>query len=103
MLKAGLLGGVMFSILAQNVRDVGMIPALGTIFPNFITPVPYLTNLITYTPYCPTWIKDLVVIHWEAVHEAVLSLSTRCQHLFPVQENPSVCEFNTKFNGTRKR
>ena len=32
-------------------------------------------------------------------HGAVLSLSARWQHLFPVQENPCV-QINTEFNGT---
>ena len=31
------LGGVMVSSLAQNARDVGSRPTLGTIFPIFIT------------------------------------------------------------------
>ena len=36
---SGTIGGVMVSILAQNTTDVGLIPALGTIFPIFITPL----------------------------------------------------------------
>ena len=34
----GSIGGVMVSTLARNVRDVGLIPALGAIFHIFITP-----------------------------------------------------------------
>ena len=33
-----ILGGMMISTLAQNAIYAGLIPALGTIFPNFITP-----------------------------------------------------------------
>ena len=35
----GSLGGVIVSIRAWNARDVGLIPALGNIFPIFITPL----------------------------------------------------------------
>ena len=38
MVTSGSLGGVMVNTLAHNVRDVGTIPALGIIFPIFITP-----------------------------------------------------------------
>ena len=33
------LGGVMVSTLSLNQRDVGSIPALGTVFPIFTTPM----------------------------------------------------------------
>ena len=33
MVRSGSLGGVNVATLAQNARDVGSIPALGTIFP----------------------------------------------------------------------
>ena len=39
VLTSGSLGGVIVSTLARNARDVGSIPALGTIFPIFITPM----------------------------------------------------------------
>ena len=32
------LGGEMVSALAQNARDVGLIPAVGTLFPISLTP-----------------------------------------------------------------
>ena len=38
LLTSGSLGVVMVSTLARNARDVGSIPALGTIFTIFITP-----------------------------------------------------------------
>ena len=37
VVTSGSLGDVMVSTLAQNARGVGSIPALGTIFPIFIT------------------------------------------------------------------
>ena len=40
VVTSGNLGGKMVSTLAQNARDRGSIPALGTIIPIFITP-PY--------------------------------------------------------------
>ena len=40
----GSLGGVMVTTLAQNARDVGSIPVLGTIFQNVITPTIYMYN-----------------------------------------------------------
>ena len=50
VLTAGNLGGVMVSTLAQNARDVGSIPALGAIFPSFITRVGLLAmTVIMYT------------------------------------------------------
>ena len=38
METSGSLDGVMFSTLVQNARDMGSIPALGRIFPIFISP-----------------------------------------------------------------
>ena len=35
VVTSGSLWGVMISTLAWNVKDVGSIPALGTMFPNF--------------------------------------------------------------------
>ena len=43
---SGRLGGVMFSPLTWNARDVGSIPALGAIFSIFITPTTYI-NIYT--------------------------------------------------------
>ena len=50
------LGGVMISTLGQNVRDVGLIPALGTIFPIFITAMPLgaVTMIL-----CAVWLLNL--------------------------------------------
>ena len=47
MVRSGSLCGVMVA-LAQNARDVGLSPALGTIFPIFITPLTLvlLTELV---------------------------------------------------------
>ena len=45
VVTSGSLGGVMFRTLAQNARDVGLIPTLGAIFPIFITP----TTLVSVT------------------------------------------------------
>ena len=39
VVTSGSLGGVMVSTLAWNASDVDPIPALGAIFPIFITPV----------------------------------------------------------------
>ena len=38
MVTLGSIDGVMVSTLAWNARDAGSIPALGTIYPVFITP-----------------------------------------------------------------
>ena len=38
MVASGNLGSVMVSTQVRNARDVGSIPALGAIFPIFITP-----------------------------------------------------------------
>ena len=38
MVTSESLGGVRFRTLAWNARDVGSIPALGAIFPIFMTP-----------------------------------------------------------------
>ena len=45
MVTSGSLGTVLVSTLAWNARDVGLIPALGAIFPIFIT----LTTLVVVT------------------------------------------------------
>ena len=37
VVTSGSLGGVMISTLGWNTRDMGSIPALGTVFPMFIT------------------------------------------------------------------
>ena len=50
---SGTIGGVMISILAQNARDVGSIPLLDAIFPNFITPTTP-TQLGSHT-LCDNW------------------------------------------------
>ena len=47
MVTAGSLDGLMVSTLARNARDVGSIPALGTIFPIFITPMTYIPYVIS--------------------------------------------------------
>ena len=39
VLTQGWLGSVIVSTLIQNAREVGTIPALGTVFPIFITPM----------------------------------------------------------------
>ena len=44
MVTSGSLGAVMVSTLAWNARDVGLIPALGTMFPIFITPTTILNG-----------------------------------------------------------
>ena len=36
-MTSGSLGGIMLNTLAQNARDAGSIPVLGTIFSIFIT------------------------------------------------------------------
>ena len=46
MMISGNLGGVMVSTLARNARHVDSIPALGTIFPIFITPTTYVCVII---------------------------------------------------------
>ena len=38
------LDGEIVSTLAQNARDVGSIPALGAIFPIFITPITFIKH-----------------------------------------------------------
>ena len=38
VVTSGTVGGELVNTLAQNVRDVALIPALGTIFSIFITP-----------------------------------------------------------------
>ena len=37
VIRSGNLGGVMVITMARNAKDVGSIPALGSIFPIFIT------------------------------------------------------------------
>ena len=44
VVTSGNLYGVMVRIQAQNARDVGSLPALGTIFPIFITPMTISTS-----------------------------------------------------------
>ena len=44
VVTSGSLCGVMVSILAQNVRDMGSIPTLGTIFPISTTPATICRN-----------------------------------------------------------
>ena len=39
VVTVGGLDGVKVSILTRNAKDVGSIPALGRIFPSFITPM----------------------------------------------------------------
>ena len=46
---SGCLGDPLVSTLAWNVRDVGLIPALGTIFPIFVTPT--TLGAMTMTQY----------------------------------------------------
>ena len=43
VVPSGSLGGVMFSMLARNTRNMGLIPYLGATFPILITPmtIPY--------------------------------------------------------------
>ena len=42
VVSLGSLSGIIVNTLAQNARDVGSVPTLGTIFPIFIT----LTTLV---------------------------------------------------------
>ena len=44
MVTSGSLGGVMFSPLAWNARDVGSIPSVETIFPIVITALHWHTG-----------------------------------------------------------
>ena len=46
VVKSGSLDGVMVNTLAQNVRDVGSIPTLGTIFP-FVNTSTRLVSITT--------------------------------------------------------
>ena len=46
VVTSGSLHGVMVSTLAQNARDVGSVPALGTIFPIFIKPMTHTLKSI---------------------------------------------------------
>ena len=44
IVTSGSLLGVMVSTLAHNARNVGLIPALGTTFPIFISPMTIVTK-----------------------------------------------------------
>ena len=46
---------VYWYLVAQNARDVRSIPALGTIFPIFITPTTLLLFEVTVIYKRPTW------------------------------------------------
>ena len=59
VMTSGRLCGVMVSTLAQNARDVGYIPTLGAILPNFITP---MTHLSLWNPTFQTIINVQVYI-----------------------------------------
>ena len=55
----GSVGGVMFSTLAQNTRDVASIHALGTIFPIFITPMRLVAVTMIIYKLCDVWSLNL--------------------------------------------
>ena len=59
VLMSGIVGGVMVSILAQHARDVGSIPALGTIFPIFITPMTLLAVTMILCKLYTIWLLNL--------------------------------------------
>ena len=51
------------STLAQNIRDVGSIPALGTLFPVFITPITLVAMArILYKLYA-VWLLNLPCVY----------------------------------------
>ena len=46
MVTSGSLADIIDSTLTRSARDVGLIPALGAIFPIFITPMRLITIII---------------------------------------------------------
>ena len=59
IVTTGSLVGVMVSTLAQNARGVGLIPALGTIVPIFITPVMLVAMAMILYKLCDVWLLNL--------------------------------------------
>ena len=57
MVTSGTLGGVLVSTMTQNARDVGSIPALGTMLPIFITPTTIMIIMIQYR-----WVLKKIII-----------------------------------------
>ena len=52
------LGGVRVCTLTQNARDLALIPALGTLFPIFITPMTHAYIYIYTHIYTHKYIRD---------------------------------------------
>ena len=47
------------STLGWNVRDAGSIPALGTMFPIFITPMRLFAMIMIFVMLWPVWLLNL--------------------------------------------
>ena len=72
------------STLAQNARDVGSIPALGTIFPIFVTPTTYVQRgqLSVGGDSLPSWIYMPIYEYMYVYICLYICLLYRCIHVY---------------------